>query len=173
MSVLIKPDTINGPCVSASVGSSGGNFQPSRSKTVVASCQCQHSSFPHRHGGDPRANCCCDCRLARVCHDLDVWCGTKQPHHSPTLAPDRTPRECVLPKTELSRIPTDVVVRYYHFVIPRRGLRQRFGLPVPSNGLKGSPKKWQERTPAMAAGLTDHIWTMDELLSFRVPPKSM
>jgi len=23
----------------------------------------------------------------------------------------------------------------------------------------------------MAAGLTDHIWTMDELLSFRVPPK--
>jgi len=28
-------------------------------------------------------------------------------------------------------------------------------------------------TPAMAAGLTDHVWTMDELLSFRVPPKSL
>jgi hypothetical protein len=28
-----------------------------------------------------------------------------------------------------------------------------------------------QRTPAMAAGLTDHIWTMDELLSFRVPPR--
>ena len=27
--------------------------------------------------------------------------------------------------------------------------------------------------PAMAAGLTDHVWTMDELLSFRVPPKSL
>jgi len=25
----------------------------------------------------------------------------------------------------------------------------------------------------MAAGLTDHVWTMDELLSFRVPPKSL
>jgi len=25
----------------------------------------------------------------------------------------------------------------------------------------------------MAAGLTDHLWTMDELLSFRVPPKSL
>jgi hypothetical protein len=25
----------------------------------------------------------------------------------------------------------------------------------------------------MAAGLTDHIWTMDELLSFRVPPKQL
>lgn len=30
--------------------------------------------------------------------------------------------------------------------------------------------KWQERTPAMAAGLTDHIWSMDELLGYRVPP---
>ena len=32
-------------------------------------------------------------------------------------------------------------------------------------------KRWLQRTPAMAAGLTDHIWTMDELLSFRVPPR--
>lgn len=61
---------------------------------------------------------------------------------------------------------------YYHFVIPHRGLRQRLEQPQPTNGSKGSPKKWIERTPAMAAGLTDHIWTMDELLSFRVPPRS-
>jgi transposase-like protein len=33
----------------------------------------------------------------------------------------------------------------------------------------GGPK-WQERTPAMAAGLTDHIWTMEELLRYRVLP---
>jgi transposase-like protein len=33
----------------------------------------------------------------------------------------------------------------------------------------GSHLKWQERTPAMAAGLTDHRWTMDELLHSRVP----
>ena len=32
-----------------------------------------------------------------------------------------------------------------------------------------SPLKWRERTPAMAAGLTDHCWTMDELLRSRVP----
>jgi IS1 family transposase/transposase-like protein len=62
---------------------------------------------------------------------------------------------------------------YYHFVIPHRGLRQRLEPPLPTKGLNGSPKKWLERTPAMAAGLTNHIWTMDELLSFRVPPKSM
>lgn len=30
-------------------------------------------------------------------------------------------------------------------------------------------RKWQERTPAMAAGLTDHRWTMLELLHYQVP----
>ena len=30
--------------------------------------------------------------------------------------------------------------------------------------------KWIPRTPAIAAGLTDHIWTIKELLFFRVPP---
>jgi transposase-like protein len=29
-------------------------------------------------------------------------------------------------------------------------------------------KKWQQRTPAMAAGWTDHVWSIRELLSFRV-----
>ncbi len=30
--------------------------------------------------------------------------------------------------------------------------------------------RWVQRTPAMAAALTDHQWTVDELLRFRVPP---
>ena len=30
--------------------------------------------------------------------------------------------------------------------------------------------KWKERTPAMAAGLTDHRWTLTELLLYQVPP---
>ena len=33
----------------------------------------------------------------------------------------------------------------------------------------GSGRKWQERTPAMAAGLTDHPWSMHELLRYQVP----
>ncbi len=32
--------------------------------------------------------------------------------------------------------------------------------------------KWIVRTPAIAAGLTDHIWTVKELLLFRVPPST-
>lgn len=30
--------------------------------------------------------------------------------------------------------------------------------------------RWVSRTPAIAAGLTDHIWTVDELLMYPVPP---
>jgi transposase-like protein len=30
-------------------------------------------------------------------------------------------------------------------------------------------RKWEHKTPAMAAGLTDHKWTMLELLSYQVP----
>jgi hypothetical protein len=33
----------------------------------------------------------------------------------------------------------------------------------------GRSRKWQERTPAMAAGLTDHCWTMREWLSQPIP----
>ena len=32
-----------------------------------------------------------------------------------------------------------------------------------------APRKWQEHTPAMAAGLTDHRWSLRELLLFKVP----
>ncbi len=33
----------------------------------------------------------------------------------------------------------------------------------------GTGRKWLERTPAMAAGLTDHPWTMAELLHYPIP----
>lgn len=49
----------------------------------------------------------------------------------------------------------------YNFVKPHRALRRRL-----CNGKPGS-RKWQQRTPAMAAGLTDHIWSLEELLMFR------
>jgi len=34
----------------------------------------------------------------------------------------------------------------------------------------GSAKTWRPWTPAMAAGLTDHVWTLREVRLFRVPP---
>jgi len=33
-------------------------------------------------------------------------------------------------------------------------------------------RHWKPRTPAMAAGLTDHIWTVKELLTTVVPPNN-
>src|SRR2546430_571235 len=54
---------------------------------------------------------------------------------------------------------------YYNFCLPHAGVRQ----PLPTHGT-GSAKRWQPQTPAMAAGLTDHVWTLREVLLFRVPP---
>jgi transposase-like protein len=44
-------------------------------------------------------------------------------------------------------------------------LHQSLRLAAPA----GAPRKWQERTPAMAAGLTNHRWTMLELMRYHVP----
>lgn len=49
---------------------------------------------------------------------------------------------------------------YYHFVKTHLGLRQKV--------IDGS-RKWYQRTPALAAQITDHIWSTRELLVYRVP----
>jgi hypothetical protein len=46
---------------------------------------------------------------------------------------------------------------YYNLIRPHKSLR----LPVRD----GSSRKWSPRTPAMAANLTDRIWTVKELLT--------
>ena len=48
-------------------------------------------------------------------------------------------------------------------------LRVPLPQPLPTNGT-GSAKQWRPCTPAMAAALTDHVWTLREVLLFRVPP---
>jgi IS1 family transposase len=58
---------------------------------------------------------------------------------------------------------------YHNFVLPHMSLRQLLPVPESTNG-RGSAKLWQPCTPAMAAGLTDHVWTLQEGLLFRVPP---
>ena len=58
---------------------------------------------------------------------------------------------------------------YHNFVLPHASLRQPLAHPIPTNG-DGSAKLWQPCTPAMAAGLTDHVWSLKEVLLYRVPP---
>ncbi|MDP9374514.1 MAG: hypothetical protein M3Q65_19105 [Chloroflexota bacterium] len=52
----------------------------------------------------------------------------------------------------------------YNFCRAHRSLRRRRGPADPPGG------RWVERTPAQAAGLTDHRWSLHELLTFPVPP---
>jgi transposase-like protein/IS1 family transposase len=58
---------------------------------------------------------------------------------------------------------------YHNFVLPHASLRQPLRVPEPTNG-RGSAKVWRPCTPAMAAGLTDHVWSLKEVLLYRVPP---
>ena len=56
---------------------------------------------------------------------------------------------------------------YDHLVLPHKGLQKPLPTPEPTRGI-GSLCKWRPVTPAMAADLIDHVWTTNELLSYRV-----
>jgi hypothetical protein len=58
---------------------------------------------------------------------------------------------------------------YHNFVLPHASLRQPLPISEASHG-SASAKRWQPCTPAMAAGLTDHVWSLQEVLFYRVPP---
>jgi IS1 family transposase len=58
---------------------------------------------------------------------------------------------------------------YYNFCLPHASLRVPLPQLLPTHGT-GSARQWRPRTSAMAAGLTDRVWTLREGLLFRVPP---
>ena len=58
---------------------------------------------------------------------------------------------------------------YYNFCLPHASVRLPLPQPEPTHG-SGSATQWRPCTPAMAAGLTDRVWTLREVLLFRVPP---
>jgi hypothetical protein len=58
---------------------------------------------------------------------------------------------------------------YYNFCLPHAALRLPLSEPQPTKD-NGSAKKWRQRTPAVAANLTNRIWRLEELLLFRAPP---
>jgi hypothetical protein len=58
---------------------------------------------------------------------------------------------------------------YYNFILPHASLRQALLIPEPTL-VTDSATRWRPWTPAMAAGLTDHVWTLQEVLLYRVPP---
>ena len=60
----------------------------------------------------------------------------------------------------------DLEEAIYNFVRPQSALRVKLRKPAAYG------RRWQPRTPAMAVGLTDHVWSLEELLSYCLPPPS-
>ncbi|UCF93176.1 MAG: helix-turn-helix domain-containing protein, partial [Desulfobacterales bacterium] len=54
-------------------------------------------------------------------------------------------------------------VAYYHFVRPHLSLREK----VVQGADSKASRRWQKRTPAMSAKITEHVWSLRELLTFR------
>lgn len=54
----------------------------------------------------------------------------------------------------------DFFQAWYNFVKPHKSLRIE---------INSGNRRWREMTPVMAEKLTDHIWTLGELMSFRIP----
>lgn len=61
---------------------------------------------------------------------------------------------------------------YYHYVRPHRALRQQRVQPLKRDGNR-LPSRYRQRTPAMAAGLTSHRWTMREVLMLPLPRRPL
>jgi hypothetical protein len=58
---------------------------------------------------------------------------------------------------------------YEHFVRPHESLPVRLEQPLECGG-KRQPLRYRQRTPALAAGLTNRRWTVQELLALPAPP---
>jgi hypothetical protein len=52
---------------------------------------------------------------------------------------------------------------YDNFCLPHASVHRPVPQPEPTHG-SGSPKQWWPGTPAMAAGLTDHVWSYREYI---------
>ena len=48
---------------------------------------------------------------------------------------------------------------YYNFCRPHLGLREK------------EEGRWTKRTPVMASGISDHLWSLDEFMSYPLPHK--
>jgi IS1 family transposase len=54
----------------------------------------------------------------------------------------------------------DFFQAWYNFIKPHKSLKLKIDSGI---------RKWFQRTPAMAEGITDYMWNLKELLTYRVP----
>ena len=70
----------------------------------------------------------------------------------------------LLQQTETLQVGVYLVGTIYNFCTYHESLR------VPLYVGRAGRMHWVPRTPAMAAGITDHLWSVSELLRYQVPP---
>lgn len=78
------------------------------------------------------------------------------------LAPLTRRGRCLVRQDHTLHAGMYLVGTVYNFCRAHESLRQAFTGP--------GKRRWDDRSPAMAAGLTDHLWTVSELLHHRVAP---
>lgn len=69
---------------------------------------------------------------------------------------------CLVRQTAVLHCAMYLVGTVYNFCAPHKSLRLALYLP-------GNRTHWVPRTPAIASGITDHVWTVKELLAYQVP----
>ena len=106
----------------------------------------------------------------RVFHEfqLDFCCGGNQPLRQ-ALAPWARKTSSFCQDRECMRQRVVFFQAFYNVARPHMSLRQP--LPLHERTRRGAIcSRWQKCTPAMAAGLTDHVWTLHELLTAKFAP---
>ena len=97
-------------------------------------------------------------------------CRAAQPRHPPARGGDRTPGQYAVPgRSGLAGSVGAVPGLSQLCACPTPVCASRCRSPKPPTA-RGSAKVWRPCTPAMAAGLTDHVWSLKEVLFYRVPP---
>ena len=108
-----------------------------------------------------------------------LWRAAHQPVPASVSSPKRKTPRPLKPRT-----PHDCPVCGRPHPTPLWGNPRQAGAPAASRGVnekvrgagarrfarrgKQTPRRYGPRTPAMAAGLTDHLWSVEELLAFPV-----
>jgi hypothetical protein len=72
--------------------------------------------------------------------------------------------QCHSKKIRCHEAQIDFSTAHHNFVKPNAGLRTRREDDAPR-----FERKYNESTPAMAEGITDHVWSLEELLLKRIP----
>src|SRR4029453_14424576 len=101
--------------------------------------------------------------------DQHGLCRAPQPHYASACTSGRAACEHAVSGTRRLTAAVGAIPNVIQFLPSSCLFTPALTVTEPINS-RGSAARWQLRTPAMAAGVTDHVWTLRELLLFRGPP---